>query len=345
MAKAVKKFVDACLVCKACKGNSGARQLQLHPIPKVATPWHTVHIDLSGKSSKREYVCVIIDAFTKYVMLRLTASLDANCAVESLKEVINLFSTPKRVIADQGRCFISSQFKQFCSDNNIELHVIAVGASRANGQVERVMQTLKNLLTITENNSDTVWRNELGEIQLVLNSTKCRVTGYSPMELMFGIKSQPLGISKITCADEIIAKSDTVRFNRGKAKIKPFRMGDFVILKCCERNQTKLDRKFRGPFKIIRVLENDHYELQHVNGSKRKYKYPHESLRRVPNGQEVLIEVAEAFCDGALEQDELVSAVSNEEINDRAREYSSDNEINDVVVGTTVAEVHRAAED
>lgn len=300
-----KKFVDACLICKACKGNSGARQLQLHPIPKVATPWHTVHIylsrKLSGKSSKREYVCVIIDAFTKYVMLRLTASLDANCAVESLKEVISLFGTPKRVIADQGRCFISSQFKQFCSDNNIELRVIAVGASRANGQVERVMQTLKNLLTITENNSDTVWRDELGEIQLVLNSTKCRVTGYSPMELMFGIKSQPLGISKITCAEEIsqcrsnldevrqdasanielIAKSDTVRFNRGKAKIKPFSMG----------------------------------------------------------------EVAEAFCDEALEQDELVSAVSNEEINDRAREYSSDDEVNDVVIGITVAEVHRAAED
>lgn len=38
--------------------------------------------------------------------------------------------------------------------------------------------------------------------------------------------------------------------------------GDFVFIKCSERNQTKLLRKFKGPFVIARILDNDRYELK-----------------------------------------------------------------------------------
>lgn len=305
MSKIVKKYIDSCLVCKACKGSSGAQQIQLHSIPKFSIPWHTVHIDisgkLSGKSQRKEYVFVVIDGFTKYVLLRHTLNLDSVSAVDTIKLAVSLFGSPKRIIADQGRCFISSDFKEFCQQHNIALHLISTGGSRANGQVERVMQTLKNLLTIVENNSDQVWRDSLADIQLVLNSTRCRVTGFTPLQLMFGTQSQPLGISKIIVNDDInetperldldktredasnsiekLAKADTRRFNKNKATVKPFKLGSFVFLKCCERNQTKLDRKYKGPFKIVKVLENDRYELQSLTGSVRTYKYPHESLR------------------------------------------------------------------
>lgn len=155
------------------------------------------------------------------------------------------------------------------------------------------MRTLKSLLTIVENEQNKTWRDELGNIQLALNSTKSTVTKYSPTELMFGIRAQSLGMSKISIAqsDEEIkrldlesvrenasnniekaALADTRRFNRGRANIKPFTKGDFVFLKTGERNQTKLDKKFKGPFIITSVLENDRYELKNINGSNRVYK-------------------------------------------------------------------------
>ncbi|XP_052749153.1 uncharacterized protein LOC128200275 [Galleria mellonella] len=230
--------------------------------------------------------------------------------------------------SDQGRCFISNEFKTFCHDNNIELHLIATGACRANGQVERVMQTLKNLLTVIENSTDSVWRDEIGKIQLVLNTTRCRVTGYTPMELMFGINQQTLGISRISnenvsevnrsnlvdmrqnAVDNIkrLAVSDTERFNKTKAQVVPFAEGDFVFLKCCERNQTKLDSKFKGPYKVVKVLENDRYELQNIDGSNRTYKYPHESLREVPKGRAGLTEVVKIMCDEIYNKTGTVSA-------------------------------------
>lgn len=115
----------------------------------------TIHIDftgkLSGKSDRKKYCSVIIDAFTKYVLLEHTSSLDAASAVRAVKNAVCLFGALKRIIADQGRSYISQDLKNFCSEHNIKLHFIATGSSRANRQVQRVIRTLKSLLTIIEN--------------------------------------------------------------------------------------------------------------------------------------------------------------------------------------------------
>ncbi|XP_039762824.1 uncharacterized protein LOC120635750 [Pararge aegeria] len=173
------------------------------------------------------------------------------------------------------------------------------------------MRTLKSLLTIVENDPNKTWRDELGKIQLALNSTKSTVTKYSPTELMLGIRAQSLGMSRLNAEvnsqrnrlelDTIredasaniqkAAKSEVDRFNRGRAIIKPFRKGAFVFLKNSERNKTKLDRKFKGPFIITAVLENDRYELKSLSGSQRVYKYAHENLRPVPQGHDGLLEI------------------------------------------------------
>lgn len=317
MSKYVRKFVESCIVCQASKGPSGAQQVRLHPIPKINCPWHTIHIDftgkLSGKSDRKEYASVIIDAFTKYILLEHTIAIDSKAAVNAIKKAVSLFGAPKRIISDQGRCYISAEFKQFCNDHNIELHLIATGSSKANGQVERVMRTLKSLLTIVENDQNKVWRDELSDIQLALNSTKSRVTGYSPTELMFGITSLSLGESSISphfdsnrldldsirnSASSNIAKnakSEAQRFNKGKAKVRLFSVGDFVFVKCTERNQTKLARKFKGPFVITKVLENDRYELKSMSESNRVFKYSHENLRAVPRGYDGFVEVSDAI--------------------------------------------------
>lgn len=139
MSKCVRKFIDSCIICKASKGPSGP--VQLHPIPKVSVPWHTIHIHftgkLSGKSDRKEYCSVIIDGFTKYILLEHTSSLDTRSAIHALQKAVHLFGAPTRIIADQGRCYVNTDLKKFCGEHKINLHLIATGSSRANGQVER----------------------------------------------------------------------------------------------------------------------------------------------------------------------------------------------------------------
>lgn len=72
---------------------------------------------LTGKSEQKEYCPVIFDGF------------NASSAVNALKKVVCLFVASKRVAADQGWCYASSQFKSFCANHNIDLHFIATGSS------------------------------------------------------------------------------------------------------------------------------------------------------------------------------------------------------------------------
>ncbi|CAH2215795.1 jg23157 [Pararge aegeria aegeria] len=300
MSKFVRKFVENCMTCRLSKTSSGKVQAELHPIPKISVPWHTVHVDitgkLSGKSDRKEYVIVHIDAFTKFVLLNHTTRIDAKNAIEALKASVSLFGTPVRVIADQGRCFSSKEYREFCDSHNIKLHLIATGSSRANGQVERVMSTLKGMLTAVET-SERSWQDALGEVQLAINCTISRVTKSSPLELLIGRVARPLSLLspdnnevEIDLSDvreqavQNITKNsnyDKARFDATKAKILKFNVNDYVLLKNEERNQTKLDPKFKGPFKVIEILDGDRYLLKSLTGN-RTYKYAHDRLRRLP---------------------------------------------------------------
>lgn len=299
MSKYVRKFVDNCVTCKVSKSHSGKVQAELHPIPKVNIPWHTVHVDvtgkLSGKSDRKEYIIVLIDAFTKYILLYHTLQIDAASSIKALKSSVSLFGTPTRIIADQGRCFASKNFKEFCDSHNIALHLIATGSCRANGQVERQMRTLKGMLTAVET-SERSWQDAIGDVQLALNCTVNRVTQASPLELMIGRVARPLDLMNVDDESEVNlsqvreqaasgitenASYDKIRFDKSKAKFTNFSVGDYVLIENEERNQTKLDPKFKGPFKVIEVLEGDRYLLKSLTGN-RTYKYAHDRIRKMP---------------------------------------------------------------
>lgn len=58
-----------------------------------------------------------------------------------------------------------------------------------------------------------------------------------------------------------------------------------------ERNQTKLDPKYKGPFKVVEVFDGNRYVLKALN-SRRTYKYVHDRLRSMSEDQ-VPLEVEE----------------------------------------------------
>lgn len=81
---------------------------------------------------------------------------------------------------------------------------------------------------------------------------------------------------------EANARYDKLRYDKNKAKIIKYNVGDHVLLKNKERHQTKLDLKFKGLFELIQQLDCDRYVLKSLT-SKRTYKYAHELLRAFPN--------------------------------------------------------------
>ena len=101
-----------------------------------------------------------------------TDFINLSCYITYFRNFTHLFSAPSRIISDRGRCFSSFEFKQFGFENNIDLHFIAHCAGKANSQVERVMQVLKNIRTVIETEESKSWQDSLGDVQLASKKNK-----------------------------------------------------------------------------------------------------------------------------------------------------------------------------
>lgn len=135
------------------------------------------------------------------------------------------------------------------------------------------MSTMKAMLTAVET-SKRSWQEALKEIQLAMNCTAHRVTKVSPLELLIGKEARPMGMMPLIEEETIDRKSirktalqnieknaeyDKLRYDKSKAKLVAYKVGDHVLLKSEERHQTKLDPKFKGPFVIVEKLDGDRY--------------------------------------------------------------------------------------
>lgn len=301
----VRSFVDNCVICRTSKGPSGATQVQLHPIQKPTAAFQVIHMDITGKlgtkdpDGRDEYVMVTIDAYTKYILLDYSTDKSQSSSLAALKRTVHLFGTPIQIVVDGGREFLG-EFKAYCDRFGINIHAIAPGASRANGQVERVIGTLKNALTMIKNYNSENWQTALGALQLAFNCTAHRVTGIAPLSLLTHRQHcvPPELLRLVNIDDESVdfdaleqhvhqkmttaAQYEKQRFDKNKAKVRAYQRGDYVLIKNNPRNQTSLDLKYSEPYEIHRILDNDRYMVRRVTGRGRPRKVAHDQLRRAP---------------------------------------------------------------
>lgn len=73
MRRFVKKYVESCLKCAHSKSQGGKRAVELYPVHKANCPFQTIHFDHVGpfvrSRRKNSYLFIIIDAYTKFIVL------------------------------------------------------------------------------------------------------------------------------------------------------------------------------------------------------------------------------------------------------------------------------------
>jgi hypothetical protein len=190
MGKCLKKYIRNCRACVLGKSHTGRRSglWQKGERPKdILDTWHVDHAGPLVKSHGCTQILVIVDAFSKYYSLKPIKSKTSEDSIKALFSVFKQLGKPRRIIADRGTAFTSTMFRNFLSEQQVELHHIATGMPRGNGQVERVMRTVFNLLraTLTDQKEST-WVEALADIETVINSTVHATTGFAPTVLQLG---------------------------------------------------------------------------------------------------------------------------------------------------------------
>lgn len=301
MNKFIKKYVESCLECAHSKAPSGMKSGKLHPIDKTSIPFHTIHIDHLGpfirSKKKNTHLLVIIDGFTKFIILAPVKSTKSSHSIKVMKKYFHTFGVPTRLISDRGSSFTSKLFREYIHSLGIKHILNAVATPRANGQVERYNRTILAALT-TKNHlkPENRWDECVSEVQWGLNNTLNKGTGKTPAEALFGIR--PVGtqdaLLRLSVNDDLqtstgdhesirnemtdhIAQNQLLqkeRFDKNR-KEKHYKVGELVRI---EREipstgqSRKLVPKLRGPYRVVKVLDNDRYVVEDTSLTRRGNK-------------------------------------------------------------------------
>lgn len=224
MRELITRYVTHCVNCVYYKTPTGKPVGYLYPYEKGKQPLEVLHIDYLGPfictDRGNNYVIAAIDGFSKYYMLKAVGSANAQEAIDFVKEVVNTYGRPVKIITDRGVAFTSEDFETLCSELNIEHVKVATATPRANGQVERLNRVIISSLGTTTNNEGHDWDKRLLDVQWAINNTEHRITKRTPYEIMYGRKGR--GISDNPLTIEIMRLNEELCLEEEKEPVESF---------------------------------------------------------------------------------------------------------------------------
>lgn len=289
MRQFVKKYIDSCLTCLTRKRQPRRVFNEIHSIPKIDIPFHTIHVDLLGPLPKTEegftHVFIAVDAYSKYTFLYAVKSLKTEDLADCVQDIVFLVGTPARIITDNASSLKAIQNNL---EWDIEWHFITPYVHQSNGQVERYMRFVSNLLRV-QADCTVQWSSMVSRIQLVINSTVHKTTKRTPLQILFGCDNRLPEISRIieNASDDKLplvtmerekwrqfvnrrlSENATAQDNYAKrnssTSTKSYNVGDFVLISREALKPKKLESGWVGPYKITKKLPNSRYELRRVD--------------------------------------------------------------------------------
>ncbi|XP_070854983.1 uncharacterized protein [Drosophila suzukii] len=206
----------------------GRQEGQYHYDDIKPIPFSTIHVDHLGpfpKSSKRnEHILVIVDAFTKFTIVRAVKSTATKHVLDVLQDVTSYLGMPDRIVTDRGTAFTSKDFE------------------KANGHAERTNRIILSML-LPSNDIDKRWDDNIRSIQWSINTML--LYGYEPRDILKNaitniIQSQDQKMLTDVELDQLRADAArTVNDHRAAAKkrydakhAKPtvYSLGDLVLV-------------------------------------------------------------------------------------------------------------------
>ncbi|KAF9760821.1 Retrovirus-related Pol polyprotein from transposon [Nosema granulosis] len=102
-----------------------------------------VALDLMDIGEENRYVLVGIDYFTRRLWGARVRSKETKAVLEVLQKWISEDGFPEEYVTDNGKEFVSNEFKVWCSENEIKHWKVGLEAHRSNGRIERCIRTIR----------------------------------------------------------------------------------------------------------------------------------------------------------------------------------------------------------
>jgi hypothetical protein len=184
----VTRSCEACQKFSPRSGNpSQFTKLIAHTWPlqrwglDIVGPLPTVHGNL-------KFTFVVVEYFNKWIEARAVSTITVKTAQKFFwQNIVCRFGVPSELTVDNGKQFDSQDFRDFCFSIGTKLAFASVYHPQSNGVVERandkIFTAIKKMLLDDKKGK---WADLLPEAVWALNTTECRVTGFTPFRLLYG---------------------------------------------------------------------------------------------------------------------------------------------------------------
>ena len=284
MKRDVTKFVARCLICQKVKIEH-QRPSGLLQNPKIPEwKWESITMDfVTGlpKIRNHDAIWVIVDRFTKtahFLPISIHFSPDKLAEIY-IKEIVRLHGTPKNIISDRDPRFTSNFWKALHEALGTKLRFSTAYHPQTDGQTERTIQTLEDMLRACVLDFKGSWDQFLPLAEFAYNNSYHSSIQMAPYEALYGRKCQsPLCWTELSerqlfgpdIVDQtteqiklikqrlLAAQSRQKSYADKRRKPLEFEVGDHVFMKVSPvtgigraLKVKKLSPRYIGPFEIL----------------------------------------------------------------------------------------------
>ena len=246
---------------------------------------------LARTPQRNDAVWVIVDWLTKsahFLAVRMIFTLERFCRLY-IREIVRLHGVPVSIVSDRNPRFTTYFWKSFQKAMGTRLMMSTAFHPQTNGQSERTIQVLKDMLRACVLDHQCSREEHLPLVEFAYNNSYQTSIQMAPYEALYGRPCRsPLcwtevGESSITGPDLIrdtfekvslirqrLLTAQSRQKNYADVRRRPleFEVGDHVFLKVMLkrgvvrfRKRGKLSRRFIGPFEILERIGTVAYRL------------------------------------------------------------------------------------
>ncbi|CAH9124286.1 unnamed protein product [Cuscuta epithymum] len=295
MKKEVAEFVARCLNCQKVKAERCKPKGLVQPLEVPKWKWDSISMDFVGglplTKSGKDKVWVIVDRLTKtarFISMNETWSME-KLARAYIKHVVKNHGVPQDIVSDRDSRFLSQFWKELQAALGTKLRLSTAFHPTTDGQTERTIQTLEDMLRACILDLQGSWDEHLDLIEFSYNNSYHASIKMAPYEALYGQKCRsPLCWSDLT--DKVVLGPEYLHDTMEKVKLiqarmkaaqdrqksyadlgrKPaeFKVGEKVLLKVSPTKgvmrfgkKGKLSPRFIGPYDILERVGRLAYRL------------------------------------------------------------------------------------
>ncbi|KAK1419615.1 hypothetical protein QVD17_28835 [Tagetes erecta] len=296
MKRNIAFYIAKCLTCAQVKAEHQKPSGLLQQLELPVWKWEMITMDFITKlprtSRGNDTIWVIIDRLTKsahFLPMKETYRMD-KLAQLYVKEIVTLHGVPLSIVSDRDSRFTSRFWKSFQKALGTRLNLSTAYHPQTDGQSERTIQTLEDMLRACVIDIGGSWDDHLPLMEFSYNNSYHSSIKTAPFEALYGRRCRTpvcwaeIGENQMSGPEIVQETTDKVLQIRERLKLarerqkkyadrrrKPieFEVGDKVLLKVSPwkgvvrfGKKGKLSPRFVGPFKITKKVGKVAYQLE-----------------------------------------------------------------------------------